>query len=178
MHTNGLTGSWSASVPPDSSFHSTKGKFVGSQCRAGEKQGASSKQVVSAAARMSPQAPSLGPASREQQVPQRLPCTAPLQKTTGARYRESAASHCVPRPYGKWVQTLAAQKLIKQQGWWEGKFALFLRQANGPKIDSPSPPPPLLHQWTRAFIDGGEGSTCKNNIVSSQHHLEIGRVAV
>ena len=145
VHTNGLTGSWNASVPPDSCFHSTKGKYVGSQCRAGEKQGGSSKQVVSAAARMSPQAPSLGPASHEQQVPQRLPCMVSWQWLHSRKPREpdisrvSAASRCVPRPYGKWVQTLTAQKLIKQQGWWKRKFALFLRQANGPKIDSPSP---------------------------------------
>ena len=80
VHTKGLTGSWSASSRPDSRFHSSKGKYVGSQCQAGEKQGGSSKQMVSAAARMSPQVPFSGPASHEQQVPQSLPCTVSWQR--------------------------------------------------------------------------------------------------
>ena len=55
------------------------------------------------------------------------------------------------------VQLLVAQKPIKRQGWWRGKFALFWMPATGgewadscPKADSSYSP---NNQWARAFID-------------------------
>ena len=96
VHTSGLTGSWSASALPDSCLHSSKGKYVGSQCRAAEKQGGSSKQMVSAAARTSPQAPFSGPASHEQQVPQSLPCTVSWQRLRSGKPREPDVARVRP----------------------------------------------------------------------------------
>ena len=54
---------------------------------------------------------------------------------------------------------LATQKLIKRQGWWKGKFALFWMLVTGgegradtcPKANSPT----TDNQGARAFIDGG-----------------------
>ena len=64
---------------------------------------------------------------------------------------------------GVWL--LAAQKPIKRQGWWKGKFALFWRPTTGgvdggwrvdssPKAASPTP---TASQGARAFIGGGRG---------------------
>ena len=67
------------------------------------------------------------------------------------------------------VRLLAAQKPIKRQGWWKGKFALFLNLdassgGGGADVGLPSkgqPPPPS--QWARAFIDRHGGSTQKQH---------------
>lgn len=60
MHAHGLTGSESSSTRPEASFRSTKKARVGGQCRPGEKQGGSPKQMVSAAGRNVPQTSSQG----------------------------------------------------------------------------------------------------------------------
>ena len=44
---------------------------------------------------------------------------------------------------------LTAQKPIKRQVWWKGKFALFWRPATGGWTPD--------NQWARAFIDRGRG---------------------
>ena len=69
VHTGGLTQPWSlsASAKCKFPFHQEKAQ-VGSQCRAGEKQGGSSKQMVLAAAKNVPQIPYPGLASHEQQA--------------------------------------------------------------------------------------------------------------
>ena len=69
VHTGGLTQPWSlsASAKCKFPFHQEKAQAC-SQCRAGEKQGGSSKQMVLAAAKNIPQIPYLGLASHEQQA--------------------------------------------------------------------------------------------------------------
>ena len=61
---------------------------------------------------------------------------------------------------GVWL--LATQKLMKRQGWWKGKFALFWMLATGVGAGSVNSCPKanpfqLLgdNQWARAFIDKG-----------------------
>ena len=230
VHTKGLTGSWSASVRPDSGFHSSKGKYVGSQCRAGEKQGGSSKQIASAAARMSPQAPSQGQQATSSRFLKAFPtqchgsggtpenhgsqisrecglalCAQTLRQVVqmlaaAAKSLQSCPTLCDPidgslpgstvpgilqtgtlewvaisfsnawkwkvkvkslspvRPSATPPRTAAFQSppsmgfsrltvhcsKANKQGWWKGKFALFLRQANGSKVDSPAQPPHCL----------------------------------
>ena len=58
------------------------------------------------------------------------------------------------------VRLLAAQKPIKKQGWWKGKFALFWIPATGGgegRRLSEGWLPPTDSQWARAFIDRGRG---------------------
>ena len=50
------------------------------------------------------------------------------------------------------VRLLTAQKPMKRQAWWNGKFALFQRPAAGM---GEGQLPPTDNQWARAFIDGG-----------------------
>ena len=77
------------------------------------------------------------------------------------------------------VRLLAAQKPVKRQGWWKGKFALFWMPATGggrgwTSVQRPTPSPPNDNQGARAFIDRGRGATCRNSTGSSDSHLEIG----
>ena len=160
--------------------------YVGSQCRAGKKQGGSPKQMVRAAARNVPANPP--PESSEpravgsSQPSQRcFMAAALLRKTLEARYRESAASRWVSKAYRKWVQLLAAQKPIKRQGWGKGKFALFQRPATrgwGVRFTSQGqlPFPPPCQSVGKSFYRGREEATCRNSTVSSDRRLETGRL--
>ena len=53
---------------------------------------------------------------------------------------------------------LSAQKLVKKQGWWKGKFALFLRQANGSKVDFPAS---TALSVDKSFYRRGKGARAK-----------------
>ena len=58
------------------------------------------------------------------------------------------------------VQLLTAQKPIKRQGWWKGKFALFWMLATGGgggQTPVQRPTPPSYNQWARAFMGWGRG---------------------
>ena len=62
-------------------------------------------------------------------------------------------------------------KLVKRE------FCFILNASN--QWDGPTPTKGQLHPLTnstRAFIDGGRGSTCRNSTVSSDSHLEIDHV--
>ena len=68
------------------------------------------------------------------------------------------------------VELLVAQKPIKRQGWWRGKFALFGCQQTGESgqtlVQRLTPPHSPNNQWTRAFIDWEKQATCRNSTVS------------
>ena len=73
------------------------------------------------------------------------------------------------------VQLLTAQKPIKWQGWWKGKFALFQRLATwageGRLLSKGQLP-------RRQSVGKREGAECRNSTVSSDSHLGIGHAVV
>ena len=134
VHTGGLTRSWSSSAHPDACFHSTKEKrYVGSQRRAGEKQGGSPKQMVSAAARSVPQIPLSGPTSQSSE----LIATIPARDATARGSAPEIPGSQMSREHSP---ALGAAKLLpkveascpplkqptKRQGWWKGGWLYLL----------------------------------------------------
>ena len=74
---------------------------------------------------------------------------------------------------------LAALKSIKRQGWWKGKFALFQRLAKERLVGEPPFPKgdsPYRQLGRKNFYRQREGATCRNSTVSSDSHLEIGKI--
>ena len=75
------------------------------------------------------------------------------------------------------VQLLIAQKTIKRQGWWKGKFALFWMPATYCERGQTSVQRlTLSHRQPvgKNFYRQREGATCRNSTVSYDSHLEIG----
>ena len=179
VHTCGLTQSWSSSAHSDASFHSTKekGKLAASVEQGRNREDPQNKwfwQLL----RTSPQIPLSGSESHKQWAHCNHLGTLSWPwlysgKHWGARCRESAA----PR----WAQKmLAAQKSVKRQVWWKGKFALFWIPAMGwGRVDScPKADSPLLTIRGQELLLMEGGVTCRNSTVNSDNHLEIGHVVV
>ena len=81
------------------------------------------------------------------------------------------------------VRLLTAQKPMKRQAWWNGKFALFQRPATrGEGGLLPENQLPIAAQGTGVlkgeFQDCISGGRKQNNMVSSDSHLKISNAVV
>ena len=135
------------SVPP-------RKAYVGSQCRAGEKQGGAPKQMVPAAPRNIPLNPPLGASKPLQQAPRSHPggvssrqrlCLENPGEPDIARAQPHVGSLNLLAKVGPAARR---SKANKEQVWWKGKLALFQRPATWRGGQTPVQRPTPTHTLT------------------------------